>query len=248
MFTYMKHLLAASLIVLSHLAAFGQSFEGTLTYKVEFEIKPQKMGGFEITEEQIIEKMKREGEYFDTVTVSIKGGNYTKQDNSGNEKKLVYHSDQNKVFTLQKDFEYVVVTDAARYSNLNVEISEPDIMKLDSVKNIRGVDCRILKLSWDNMGDEYYFYNSETAGIDPKLFSDHNLEYLNQVLEITQAYPLEIVKTVTNFITVTMTMVSISEEAVDESIFDIPELIPAEKDYAEMMQQMTGSDVMKIKN
>ena len=98
------------------------------------------------------------------------------------------------------------------------------------------------------MGDEYYFYHSETAGIDPKLFSDHNLEYLNQVLEITQAYPLEIVKTVTNFITVTMTMVSISEEAVDESIFDIPELIPAEKDYADMMQQMTGSDVMKIKN
>ena len=228
--------------------AFGQSFEGKLTFKVEFDIKTQKIGGLQITKEQVIEKMKKDGEYFDAISITLKEGNYIKEDNSSSERRIIYKSDLNKIYTFQKDFEYVIITDANKYNSKNLELKEPEFEKIDSVKIINGNTCKLIRLSWGKLGEEYYFYNVEAARLDPGLFTKHNYEYFNRIVEMTNSYPLEIIKTLNNFISVKMTLVGIKEEKIDESLFEIPALEKAEKDYYEMMLQMTGSEVMKLKN
>lgn len=244
----MKKTLFGIIAVLTYSLTFGQSFEGKLIYKVEFDIKTQKIGSFEITKEQVIEKMKKEGEYFDSITVTFKNGNYLKEDNSNLEKRIIYKSTLNKIYTFQKDFEYVLITDANKFNALNLKFKEPKIEKIDSLKIINGNNCKLLKLSWDKLGDEYYFYNPEIAKLDTKLFNKHNYEYLNTILGITNSYPLEIIKKISNFISVKMTLIDIKEDKIEDSLFELPKFKKAEKDYYEMMLKMTGSEVMKIKN
>ena len=55
----MKNTLLIIYSLLAFSVSFGQSFEGKLTYKVEFEVKTKKIGKLEITKEQVIEKMKK---------------------------------------------------------------------------------------------------------------------------------------------------------------------------------------------
>ena len=125
---------------------------------------------------------------------------------------------------------------------------EPTFEKIDSTKIVNGHECSLLQLNYDKTGTELYFYNSEFIKIDPSLFQNHNYEYLNEVLKVTNSYPMEIVKTMNDFITIRITLKNISQENIDHSHFNLPEMTEAENDYAEMMIKMTGADVMKIKN
>jgi len=244
----MKKTLLGILAVLTYTFTFGQSFEGKLTFKVDFDIKTQKIGDFEITKDKVIEKMKKDGEYFDTVIVTLKDGNYIKEDNSSSEKKVIYKSDLNKIYTLQKDFEYVVITDANKRNAMDLGLGEPKIEKIDSLKVINGINCKLLKLTWKGIGQEFLYYNSENVKIDSDLFINHKFEYFNDILKVTNSYPLEINRVINNFTSIKMTLVSISKEEIEDSIFELPKFKKAEKDYAEMMLNMTGSEVMKIKN
>ncbi|WP_047451755.1 hypothetical protein, partial [Alistipes sp. ZOR0009] len=152
------------------------------------------------------------------------------------------------IFTLQNNFEYVVITDASKYNSMNIKTEEPKINKNDSTVNVNGNECQLLKLSWGKLGEEYYFFNSNVAKVNPVLFRNHNYEYFNEILKVTNSYPLQIVKTINNFISIKMILVAISEEKVSDSVFKLPELENAEKNYYDMMLKMTGSEVMKIKN
>lgn len=227
----MKKILYAIFATLTYSLMFGQSFEGKLTYSVDFEIKDQKFGDFKITKEQVIEKMKNDGEYFDTLTVTLKGGNYIKKDNSKTENLIIYKSSVNKIYSFQKDSEYESITDANKYNALNIDFKKPKAEKIDSLKSVNGINCKLVKLSWDNIGKEYYFFNSKTAKLDPKLFEKHNYEYFNTVVKSTNSYPLEIIKIVNNFITIKMTLTSISEENVNDELFDIEKIKSKKSSY-----------------
>lgn len=242
----MTRTLLTALMIFCFSISYGQSFEGALTYKVEFEIKTQKIGNFEITEEQVIQKMKSDGDYFDQVTIIIKDGNYEKTDNSDVQKRIVYKADVNKVYTFQKDFEYVVITDASKTNLMKLDLPEPSFEKIDTTKIIYGHNCSMLKLAWGKTGTELYYYDNEFLKIDPSLFKNHNYEYLNEVLKLTNSYPIEIVKTLSDFITVRMTLENVTEKEIDDSQFELPEMTDADKDYAEMMKKLTGAEVKKI--
>jgi hypothetical protein len=237
-----------ALLLFSFSICYGQSFEGTLTYKVEFDIKTQKVGNFEISKEQVIQKMKSDGEYFDEVVLTIKEGSYEKRDNSDAQKRIVYKPDVNKIYTIQKNFEYVVITDASKTNLMKLDLPKPTFKNIDSTKLVNGHECSLLKLTWDKTGNELYFYNSAFLKINSSLFQNHNYEYLNEVLNVTNSYPMEIVKTVSDFITIRMTLVNVSEKEIEDSQFNLPEMTTAEKDYEEMMLKMTGAEVKKIKN
>jgi hypothetical protein len=242
----MTRILLTALMIFCFSISYGQSFEGALTYKVEFEIKTQKIGNFEITEEQVIQKMKSDGDYFDQVTIIIKDGNYEKTDNSDVQKRIVYKADVNKVYTFQKDFEYVVITDASKTNLMKLDLPEPSFEKIDTTKIIYGHNCSMLKLAWGKTGTELYYYDNEFLKIDPSLLKNHNYEYLNEVLKLTNSYPIEIVKTLSDFITVRMTLENVTEKEIDDSQFELPEMTDADKDYAEMMKKLTGAEVKKI--
>ena len=243
----MKKLNLIALLLLVTTLSFAQSFEGKLTYVVEFDITAQKIGDFEITETQILDKMKEEGAYFDTIIITIKEGNYIKKNNSNTQETVIYLSDSNNVYVLQKDFEFITITDASKISPFNIEVGEYKLIKSDTTKSILGTDCEIITLSWGTLGTEQYCYNKDMAPIDPKLFENHIYEGLNTVLNITHSYPLEIKKTMNDFISVKMTLVNYADEKIDDAVFVLPAMEAAEKEYSDLMLQMTGSRVMKIK-
>lgn len=216
--------LILNFVLLSSSLFYGQSFEGKLTYKVEYDIATKKIGAVEITKQQILEKMISDGEYFDSIFVSIKDGNYLKVDNSSEEKSVLYHADANKIYIFQKDMRYETDLDAKQYYALDLGFKQPKIEKIDTLKNINGIDCSLVKLSWDTLGAEYYFYNSQIVTLDPTLFKAHNFEYFNTIVGITHSYPIEIIKTVNNYISIKMTLVSISKEEVSDELFDIEKI------------------------
>ncbi len=77
---------------------------------------------------------------------------------------------------------------------MNLNLKEPKIEKIDSLKVINGNNCNLIKLTWGKLGEEYYFYNSEIAKLDSGNFKNHNYEYFNAIVDISKSYPLEIVK------------------------------------------------------
>lgn len=242
----MKKTILLLLLMLSNILVNAQSFEGTVSYKIDFEFDSlalSKMGG---TMEMMEEQMKANGEYFDTIKISIKDGNYIKEDNAKLTKRIIYKSEVNKIYIFQKDFDHVIITDATNYSAINLSHDEPEIIVSDSVRIINDIECTAVVMKWKGIGEEYYFFNPEILSLDASLFSKHNYEYLNTLLNISNAYPIEIIKTLNQFVTIKMTLIDYKKEKIDGAAFDLPKLKKANKEYANMMKKMTGSDVMKI--
>ncbi|WP_299892341.1 hypothetical protein [uncultured Lacinutrix sp.] len=226
--------------------SFGQSFEGKLTYKVEFSFNMD--SSFGLSEKDMIEHMKKSGEYFDTIVVNIKNGNYEKLVNSSNSKRIVYKSDINKIYTFDKGFEYVLIANAKNYSSSKMEFEKPEFIKNDSIVSVMGKDCKSITLDWNGLGKETYYYNDTFLKIDSELFKSHNYEYLNKILTITKSYPAQINKSLNKLIEIRMILVDYSKEEINDSVFEIPKLKPAEKEYAEIIMETTGNEVMRIKN
>ena len=226
------------------LHAQNETFEGTITYSVEFEMKGQLTN----LKDQIIDQLKSEGGYYDTIKIHIKAGKYKKVDNSTNQKSIIYIPDENKIYSLEEGSEFVSIIDASKTTTFNLNLPEPEFSLVDSVKYIKGIPCEALKLSTPNIGEEWYFYNKETAVIAPKLYAKHNYEYLNRILSATGAYPLEILKSMNNMISIRMSFVSVEEVKLSDNIFSIPELKKANKKMSKLMNDLTGAQVMEIKN
>lgn len=226
---------------------YAQSFEGKLTYSVNFRFDSLALEKFGLTEQDILQEMKDDGDYYDTITVILKGGNYIKEDNSDKRKKIVYVNNLNKIFLFQKNDESVIVTDGTQANPMNLDFKEPAIEKIDTVKNIYNKDCHLIKLSWGGLGEELYYYHPELLKIDAGLFSKHHYEYLDTVLALTQSYPVEIEKSLGNLFSARFTLVAISEEKIDDKLFEIPQLKKAEKESYNMMKELTGTELMIIK-
>ena len=137
---------------------------------------------------------------------------------------------------------------ASKVSISKIEFPEPEIFNGDTLKTINGIACQAMVVRWGGLGDEWYFYNENTAVVNADLFRQHQFEYLDVILKATGSYPLEISKSINNFITVNMRLVSIEETAVADSEFDIPALKKADKKMVKAMGLLFDHEVMKIKN
>lgn len=240
-----RTVLITSLLLIAMAKTMAQSFEGRLIYKVSFEPGPAliKTGA---TKEMIIERMKSQGEYYDKVEVSIKGGDYYKYINSSNAKWMIYKASDNKVYRFESDEEYVTISDAGSTQTGMITLPTPDIKEIETTKEIMGMPCKAIKLSWGDRGEEFYYYSPEFAKIDAQLFANHKEEYLSEVLNRTGAYPTEFTKTLNGVITLTMTLIEVKEEAQEPKLFEIPKLKKAKGKEVKMISELTGFTVMKV--
>lgn len=239
-----KNIILLLVSIISQLS-FSQSLEGKLTYKVDFKINME--ASFGLSEKDMIEHLKKSGDYFDTMTIQIKNGNYEKRINSKDEKRIVYKSKVNKIYTFDQGFDHVIITDANNYNSLKIAVEKPKVIQDDTLTTIMNKDCTSITLDWNSLGKETYFYNKDFLKIDAKLFSLHNFEYFNEVLNLTNAYPIQIVKSLNKMIEIKMTLIDYSMEEISDSAFEIPELEPTDKEYADMIMGTTGNEVMRIK-
>lgn len=246
----MKYIIIAISIVFIQGTLKGQNFEGKVTYKVNFEIDEEKYGELGIKKEMIVEKMKKEGEYYDKITYYFQKGNYIKEDNSTKNKRIIYKSDENLIYLFEQNSEYVTIVKGEKPSVLNTEFdnSSVEINELDSIKMIGNESCKLVMLNWGELSSEYYWYNPSKLNINSELFKNHNYEYLNKILTKTNSFPLEITKSVGKLMKITMTVEEIEEIDLDEKIFEIPELKKPKRKGDKYLEELIGNKVMKIKN
>ena len=206
---------------------FGQSYEGTLVYKTDFQFKiSEKMMKMGITEEMMKEKMKKEGSLTDSIKTIYKQGDYITYTNFSPQSWSVYKQLANKLYSFQdgEASDICTVTDVSIDMEFQMTGNKPIIQKLDTVVEINGRRCEIVRVLWKSGTYDYYFDNNFLK-VDAKLFENHIYDGWADFLKISNSLPIKIVKSVKGLTTVSHTLIRHKEETIDPKLFEIPELL-----------------------
>ena len=217
-----------TILVLTTGILFGQSYEGTLVYKTDFQFKiSEKMMKMGITEEMMKEKMKKEGSLTDSIKTIYKQGDYITYTNFSPQSWSVYKQLANKLYSFQdgEASDICTVTDVSIDMEFQMTGNKPIIQKLDTVVEINGRRCEIVRVLWKSGTYDYYF-DSNFLKVDAKLFENHIYDGWADFLKISNSLPIKIVKSVKGLTTVSHTLIRHKEETIDLKLFEIPELLP----------------------
>ncbi len=195
--------------------SFGQNFEGTLTYRLEMEIKPsfQKMG---ITKERMIESMKKDGLWADKIETSYKLGNYYSLMQDSQKTKIVYLSDSNRLYTYVQ-YQKVNTVDVSIDNEFKLLGKKPTIELLDTIAQVYNRSCKIIRVKWTAGYYDYYF-NSDFLKMSSSLYKNYVLDGWYGFLNISNALPLKIVKS-TEGVVVSMTLINVEEKKISDDLF-----------------------------
>ncbi len=234
------------ILLLTTLQIFGQSFEGTLVYKVDFEFHiSDKMAKMGVTNEMLKERMIREGSSTDSLKMCFKQGDYISYTNFNPQSWSIYKQQNNKLYSFQNGeaSDICTVTDVSFDSEFQLTGIKPTITKLDTLVVINGIKCEIVRVKWKSGTYDYYF-NSTFLKVDNKLFENHHYDGWAEFLAISNSLPVKIVKTVKGLTVVTLTLIRNKAETIDSNLFLIPTLIE-DKDLNIM--KFTNRELFRIK-
>lgn len=245
-------LLTALSFVLFSLSA--QSFEGVLIYKLSLEADSANMARYE----NIIayqEKLRGKDviQYNDSIRIWLKGGDYQAQGFRVNDPTLIHRTEEHSIYSFRPDSDRVTIINTKKnygsFDPITAPRLKPRIIHSDSTRAINGLVCQLLILEFEDFGHEEYWYNKDTLQVDWRLFRHHNYEYLNEVLKITGAIPMEIINIDGRLLSHKMRLQLVEARAtlVDPEYFVIPELIQVEE-WPRFMQRGTGIRIMQIKD
>lgn len=223
----MKQIITTLLVLTSGLL-FGQSYEGTLVYKTDFQFQiSEKMAKMGITEEMMKEKMKKEGTLTDSIKTSYKQGDYITYTNFSPQSWSIYKQQTNKLYSFQdgEASDICTVTDVSIDLEFQMTGNKPTIQKFDTIVDIDGRKCEIVRVQWKS-GTYDYYYDSSFLKVDFKLFEKHIYDGWADFLKISNSLPIKIVKSVKGLSTVSLTLIRHTEETIDPKLFEIPKLIP----------------------
>ena len=204
-------------------SAFSQNFEGTLSYSVKMEVS-EKMQKYGVTKEILIEKMRKEGTWADTIFISYKNGNYIQQMGINKFAWSVYSVDSNKLYSFQKG------SDICTVINTSIDLEEemfgtpPKISLLDTSVVINDLECSIVRVKWKSGYYDYYF-NTLKNPISPEFYKLYKYDGWYEYLKIAKSLPIRIVKSNKGMMTITMTLVNTSLHNVNDDLFKIPKLV-----------------------
>jgi len=239
----MKEILTTVILFIT-LVSFGQSFEGTLTYYVDFELSEKllKMG---LTKPILLDKMKREGSWSDTVKTSFKQDNYYTLLTNNPKSWSIYKADSNKIYSMHEG----EASDICTVTNASIDLEYfmtgkmPIIEKVDTNVMFDGATCNIVRVKWKS-GTYDYYYNPDKFKVNPSFFSKHVYDGWAEFLKISNALPVKIVKKTKGMMTITMTLIYSKTEVIDEKLFSIPNLIP---DNDLNIVKIANRETMRIK-
>jgi len=221
--------------------AKAQNFEGILTYSSQMEVseKMKKMG---MTTEQLMEQMKKEGTYADTIKTSYKDGNYFTELKALKMYWSIYRADSNKIFTFNFGSDICTVMDASKEMETVVTGAPPKIIPLDSTVNILGHVCKIVRIKY-HAGQYDYCYDPSFLKMSPDLFSKDSYDGFGSFMKISGALPMRIVKSVGGMMSTTFTLTEAHEGKISNDLFHIPTL---GKDPDLNMMPYMGKLYMKV--
>ena len=241
----MARIILFTFLVLASGIIHGQTFEGTLTYKTEynFEISPEmeKMG---MTKEKLMDRMKSEGNWCDSLSVSYKGNNYYKYSHVTPAAWTIYKGETNKIYSFQESADSLcTVTDASFDLEEKMSGNKPAIGKTGTVIDINGLMCEEVQVVWKS-GSYHYYFRPSFFVMDTALYANHIYDGWAGYLRIAHALPVRVVKSITGLGTVTLTLSSYNTEKIKDSLFYIPELI---SDRSLNIFKIANRELMRIK-
>ena len=203
----MKHTLLTALLSVFVMIAFGQSFEGTVTYEMEIKNPmPDKIP--------------------DSLFFASIGG-ASKFTQVYNYKDNLYKSEIKETGLVQsydpkanRLYSYNAAKDSAAWSDGSKYMDElVEIRKLDEKETILGVECNVIVIK-STLAETTYYY-SDRYKMDPKLFKGHKYGLWEDYLKETGALPLKFVVK-SPFSNMVTTAVDIKEEALSNDLFKLP--------------------------
>jgi hypothetical protein len=224
--------------------SFGQSYEGTLTYVSDIDVTEKliKMG---MSKQNLLNKMKADGSWSDTIMTYYKQGNYYTLLNNYPRSWAIYRADSNQVYSMQDGdaSDICNVTDASIDLEFTMTSKMPTVQKLDTVAIVNGISCNIVRVKWKS-GTYDYYYNPTYFTINASLFERHLLDGWAEFLKISNALPIKIVKSINGMMSVSFTLISNKSESINDKLFLIPQLL-----YDENLNivKVTNKKIMRIK-
>ena len=243
-FKFILILISTLILIFILNLAFGQSFEGTLVYTTDLEISPklEKMG---MTKQSLIEKMKEDGSWLDTLSISYKLGNYYYKSSNNLKSWLLYNSETNKIYSVQDGVknEICSVINASIDTEFAYSNKMPSVTKQDTLATVNNIECNVVRVKWKS-GIYDYYYNSTMFEIDPQLFTNHIYDGWYEFLKISKSLPIKIVKIVNGMMTVTETLITSKKESIVDNLFTVPTVI-SDKDLN--IIKSPNREIMRLK-
>ncbi len=194
--------------------SYGQSFEGTITYKMEVLNPNPEMIPDSTWEEGIKSQFGEKGymvqKYF------YKRGNYIAEIEAGESKGFqAYNSEDGLLYSWQDKSDTAITLNSKKYLDELIEIIDSE-----ETDTILGIPCRSVIVK-SKMGKMTLFYNSDYLKMDSKFYEGHKYGHWEQILKKIGGLPLKMEQK--GLMThVVQTAIEFEEISIDDKKFEIP--------------------------
>mgnify|MGYP000055868459 CR=1 FL=1 len=198
------------IVVLCAGSAFGQAFEGKVTYQTSYKSKMPN-----VTDEQFSSMMGTTQEYF------IKGGAYKTSSNGSMLQWQLYVNADNKLYSKMSNAPAVWWNDG--------NVSTDEVLKTEINRNatdILGYKCDEFIMTCKSGVQRYYF--NHKLKVDPKSFDKHKFGNWNVYISNTGALPLKMSIDNPQFVMESVA-VEVKPMKLDDEFFKLPPDIKTEK-------------------
>ncbi len=203
-----------ALITLLSFTSYGQSFEGTISYKMEALNPNPEMIPDSTWQEGIKSQFGEKG--FMLQKYFYKKGNYISEIEAGDAKGFqAYNSKDGLLYSWQDKSDTAITVNSKKFMYELIEIIDSE-----ETDTILGIPCKSVIVK-SKMGKMTLWYNPDYFKMDSKFYEGHKYGHWEQILKRIGCLPLKMEQK--GFMThVVQTAIEFEEIPIDDKKFDIP--------------------------
>lgn len=194
-----------SLISTIALSQNNDSFEGIIIYENFFKSKIDSIKDSDFENaygKQTKYMISKNGDYINL----FKGSYITIQ---------LFKNEQNKIYTALNGNDTIVynkTNDKTYHEPISISKTDNEEICLDKLCN---------EIVFNTSGAKYKYYYNTDYFVDPKLYTDHYLGNWNQIINLTQSFPIKVILETDSFI-MTSVAINIKEGSINQNLFNLP--------------------------
>jgi hypothetical protein len=191
-------------VLLIYSAAFGQQFEGKITYQNTYKSKIPNL-----PDKQFSTMLGTTQEYF------IKGGNYKSVTNGTVAQWQIYINAENRIYNKSSNTETISWDDASMNDDSVISVEEKK-----GATMVLGRKCDELILKCKNGIEKYYF--DPTLGVNTELYKNHQYGNWYAYLKYANAVPLKMIIG-SKLFSMESVATQVEEMKLEDNVFQLPE-------------------------
>jgi hypothetical protein len=211
----MKNIIYLTLLIFTSLS-FGQSFEGTITYKTTMENPNPEMFTDSVFKERILKPVFGE-QGFMLQKYFYKGNRFMSETSTGLENGFeLYSPEKKKVYAWKENSKEAIVKNTNKHPEMDAFVEFVETKEIDTILNI---PCKKILLK-SKMGTAELWLNNEYLKIDPENYSEFKLDHKNLIFEKYGCLPLRIKAMAFNIEVIEFKAMEVSDEKFKQPEFE----------------------------